>query len=394
MHSALSTTKRTRRGIAVAASSLAAGAMLLPGGAAAAEVFFATTPSNELVQFTSQAPARILTREPIGGLAAGETIVGMDQRPATGQLYALTSTGRLLVIERSSGDIRAIGAAIPLTGTQFGFDFNPVADRIRITSDTDINLRVHPDTGVVTADTNLSYAPGDAGAGADPFIAAAGYTFSAFGNPPATTELFGIDASRDSLVKQDPPNAGTLSTVGALGVDGAAAMHLDIAGDQTRYAAFARQGETAMQLWRINTAGAASAAGTPSTIGEPVITSLASVGSTRDDTRAPFVSVGNYTTWRGVWLDRGLRFTITCTEDCTVTTTLRIGDTVAGTATETMTVAGTRAPRITLNAASRRLAARTGLADASLTFESVDLAGNTRTQVAEFDSLPGTNPVG
>jgi hypothetical protein len=35
----------------------------------------------------------------------------------------------------------------------FPIDFNPVVDRIRIMSDAGQNLRVHPDTGAVVADS-------------------------------------------------------------------------------------------------------------------------------------------------------------------------------------------------------------------------------------------------
>ena len=38
-----------------------------------------------------------------------------------------------------------------LSGTAFGFDFNPTVDRIRVVSDTGQNLRLNPDTGAVAA---------------------------------------------------------------------------------------------------------------------------------------------------------------------------------------------------------------------------------------------------
>jgi hypothetical protein len=59
-------------------------------------------------------------------------------------------------------------------------------------------------------------------------VAACAYTNS--DNDPLTgTELFDIDAARDVLVLQNPPNAGTLNTVGPLGVNAAEIAGFDIA---------------------------------------------------------------------------------------------------------------------------------------------------------------------
>src|SRR5687768_9086452 len=55
-----------------------------------------------LVRFDSAFPGTILAT-PIGGLAAGETVLGIDVRPATGQLHALTSTGRIVVVDPDAG---------------------------------------------------------------------------------------------------------------------------------------------------------------------------------------------------------------------------------------------------------------------------------------------------
>ena len=52
----------------------------------------------------------------------------------------------------------------------YGTDFNPSVDRLRITGSNGINLRVNVDTGAVTIDTPLSYAPGDVHFGTPPSI--------------------------------------------------------------------------------------------------------------------------------------------------------------------------------------------------------------------------------
>ena len=386
------------RSAARVAAVFGVAALAVPTAASAAtEVLYATTPANDLISFTAQAPSVLKSREPIAGLAAGETIIGMDRRPATAQLYALTSAGRVIVIDRTSGETKQITPApLTLTGTSFGFDFNPAVDRIRIVSDANMNLRVHPDTGALVAtDGMLAYAVGDANAGADPSVGGGAYSNSGFGGAaPATTTLFDIDTLRDSYARQDPPNDGTLVTVGALGVDAVEPVQFDVAGGGTQYAAFATNTNAAMRLWSIAANGAATPASTTSTLPVATITSLAGVGEVGSDASAPFVAIGNYTTYRGAWLSRGLRFTVTCVTECSTEATLRIGTTVAGTASADLTTAGTRAPLIKLNAAGRTAAAGTGRIGASLTFITTDGSNNSRTQVVQFASLQGVNTAG
>ncbi len=119
-------------------------------------------------------------------------------------------------------------AAAPRSRSAFGFDFNPVVDRIRIVSNTGQNLRVHPETGVVIVDGRLAYASGDANFGVPPTVAGAAYT-----NPDrdiATgTTLYDIDVDLHVLATQNPANSGTLQTVGALGVRTNDLLGFDIA---------------------------------------------------------------------------------------------------------------------------------------------------------------------
>ena len=206
------------------------GAMLAP--ATAQELLAGLGPKNKLVLFTSSDPGSVEVIK-ITGLPKGEALLGIDRRPATGQLYALGKTSRLYTINTETGAATVIGTAPftpALSGTRFAFDFNPVVDRIRIISNTGQNLRAHPDTGVIAAtDVNLAYAEGDAGFGTTPDVAGSGYTNSV-SPTPLTTTLYNIDAARDTLVIQNPPNNGTLNTVGALGLNVTNNIGFDIAG--------------------------------------------------------------------------------------------------------------------------------------------------------------------
>ena len=98
----------------------------------------------------------------VTGLVAGQNLVGIDYRPADGQLYTLgvsaAGTAQLYTINPTTGAATAVGTTgsfvaangttvVPIAGTGFGFDFNPVVDRIRVTTSTGQNFRINPITG-------------------------------------------------------------------------------------------------------------------------------------------------------------------------------------------------------------------------------------------------------
>ena len=221
-------------------------------------MFAGAAPKGRLVLFSSDDPSDVAVVR-VMGLQRGEEILGLDMRPATGQLYALGSSSRIYTIDYIAGTATPVGSA-PFTpalkGTRFGFDFNPTVDRIRIVSDAGQNLRAHPDTGAIAAtDGDLNYATNDVAAGVMPMVVAAAYINNDT-NPATGTVLFDIAIALDTLVMQNPPNSGTLVTVGALGLD---AFGLEIAyiggfdvaaSDGTAYAAIGVN--TRHQRWNDN----------------------------------------------------------------------------------------------------------------------------------------------
>jgi len=227
---------------------------------ASGKTVFAVTSGNNLIAFDLSTPNQITSRA-ITGLQSGESLVGIDFRPATGELYALGSNSRLYVINLSTGGAVFIGATPTLSGTLFGVDFNPVPDRLRIVSDADQNLRLNPDTGASAVmgggnDTSLSYASGDPNAGQNPSIVSVAYTNN-FAGTSATT-LYGIDSARDILVTiggpdgSPSPNGGQLFTVGGLGVDVTDVSGFDIGEDGIAIAAFTSPGAAQSLLFSIN----------------------------------------------------------------------------------------------------------------------------------------------
>jgi Domain of unknown function (DUF4394) len=343
--------------------ALAAAALAAPAVAAAGERFYALDEANRLVSFTSDTP-RAIARARVSGLAPGEQLLGLDVRPATQELYGVGSTARIYKVDPSTGTATAVGPAafVPgLNGGLFGFDFNPTVDRIRLVSDRRQNLRLHPDTGAVAAvDGGLAYAAADSAAGSTPTVVASAYTNSVKG--ATTTLLYGLDAQRDTLVTQVPPNAGTLNTVGRLGVDVTERAGFDIAGsDGTAFAALESTSGPGSTLYRIDlSSGAASAVGR---IGGAVrIRALAAAGTAIADSRAPRASVVSIVRVRGE-----LRVRVRCDEACSFTLRARVGGRVVALARAQTDLAGS---------ISVRLRAGLGVGRVSVELTAMDAAGN------------------
>jgi len=202
---------------------------------------YGLTVDGRLRTFSPFAPSVIRHEVEVGGLAAGERLVAIDVRPATGQLYGVSDASTIYVIDPASGQATAVGASFSpvVDGTLLGFDFNPTVDRIRLVDDAGQNLRLNPETGMIgknpdtgapTIDGFTGYASGDSNAGVRPLLSGAGYTNSFAG--AENTKLYVIDTAQDVLAIQDPPNDGVLWTVGGLGVqfDGPVAFDISASG--------------------------------------------------------------------------------------------------------------------------------------------------------------------
>lgn len=190
---------------------------------------------NNLIFFDSNTPNIVTGKVAITGLQAGESLVGIDYRPATSGLFGVGSTNRVYSLNPTTGAATQIGASAfspGLSGNAFGIDFNPVPDLIRVVSNSGQNARLSPVTGRQAAnspDALLAFAAGDINAGKSPNIVATAYTNNKAG--VTSTTLYGIDPLLNILVRQGSlnfqagnpntpvsPNTGQLFTVGALGV--------------------------------------------------------------------------------------------------------------------------------------------------------------------------------
>ncbi len=231
---------------------------------------YGLTNTNELIVFGSGRPDSIARRVAVSGLPAGEGLVGIDFGPRDSKLYAVGVMGRIFTLDSLTGAATQVGGATftpsPM-GMNFGVDFNPVPNRIRVHSDQAQNLRLNQLTGVVAGnDTTLAYTAGDLYQGTSPRLVGTAYTV--FVGDTTTTMLYAIDAGTDYLVRLPSPNSGRISSVGPLGINTADDVGFDIVPTApgtvgTAYASLTGAAGGPSRLYQIDlTAGGASLIGT------------------------------------------------------------------------------------------------------------------------------------
>lgn len=230
-------TRHALPALAVAALLSACASQQEALGPTTKEHLLAVTADHQLVRFNGGQPQRILSRLPLQGLKPGEQVLGIDFRVARNQLYLLASSGQIYRVKPAQAQLEPVGAPVPLpaAGGQWGFDFNPTVDRIRVVHESGANLRRHPDTGAavdgnsaiegVQDDGALAFDATDANAGKPVRIGGAGYTYNQ--QDEKLTTNYAIDLAQGLLVTQGSkegvspavsPNTGRLFTVGKLGV--------------------------------------------------------------------------------------------------------------------------------------------------------------------------------
>jgi len=245
---------QSRRFATLGAALSAAFSMSAP---AHAEAIVGLTSTNALVVFDNSSPMFSTTPVAITGLmGVNERILGIDLRPATGAVYGLGSGGNLYTLNATTGVASFVAALTAgsggfagLVGSSFGVDFNPVVDRLRVTSNAGQNLRINPITGAVIVDSALN---GDTAS-----LSASAYTSN---TPGATaTTLYGINGATDTLYIQNPPNTGILTAVGSLGVDTSNVAGFDISGlTGIGYAALTDGDTSKSSIYTINLASGAA----------------------------------------------------------------------------------------------------------------------------------------
>jgi hypothetical protein len=213
-----------------------------------ARTIYGVTGDNYLLSFNGARPDTILSSVKLNG----ETILALDFRPLTGKLYGFGLSGQLYIINLTTGAMTPVGTPSVtnlLEGfTDFGFDFNPVTDRIRIITPNGggRNLQLNPDTGAIASqDAPLAFAPGDVNAGNPLFVLALANSNNFTGAPSTTT--YGINVkgffTQADLVTVGSkggsplsPNTGQVFTVGPMGLGSSGDTGLDISDNGLAYA--------------------------------------------------------------------------------------------------------------------------------------------------------------
>jgi hypothetical protein len=230
-------------GVATLVGSIAAGTSPVQGMAIAANAGSLAAvglSGSNLVRFNTATPGTGTTVG-VTGLVAGETLVGIDWRPQTGQLYGLgvnatANTGTLYRIDPQTGAAVIVGTAsqvayvdgggaavdLPAPATAgYGLNFDPVADQVRFTTITGLNARINPTTGA-PIDGDLGGAAGSV-TGVNPDGAinqfVTGVDGIAYTNSSGqslgggSTTLYTISSQSHALYIQTPPNSGTQTTL-------------------------------------------------------------------------------------------------------------------------------------------------------------------------------------
>jgi hypothetical protein len=202
-----------------------------------------TADGTALLRFRLDTPGTTTTQA-IGTITAGETLVGIDGRPQTGQLFALgvnatADTATLYLLDPQNGVGTAVGIAsqiafvdavgspvdLPDPATAgYGIDFNPTVDRLRVVTSTGLNFRVNPNNGAPIDGDSV------AGINTDGLVNGSGSTgvsatayannFSQQLGGGTVTTLYTLDAASNTLFIQNPPNVGTQTSPLAITLGG------------------------------------------------------------------------------------------------------------------------------------------------------------------------------
>lgn len=241
--------------------------LLQPPAAPLGNVVYGLTGTGALATFGLDNAQDSVSTTAITGLTTGETLVDLDVRNTDNRLYGVTSGGKVYVISPATGAATADGASVG--AATVAVDFNPVANRLRVVGDSDLNFRLTlnsapvPATspaGTVTPDGTFAYVGGTP----NPNLVAAAYT-NAFDNSGTgavtagtTTTLYTIDADTDTLVMNTvTPQFSTLVPVGPLGVNvSAGTTGFDITGASGAYLSSAAGGNTTLYTVNLSTGAA------------------------------------------------------------------------------------------------------------------------------------------
>ncbi len=227
---------RIKKGLAAAAVAVSVAAAVVvgnPGSGSAAtprlRAFGISADGKLMATYTTDRPDVFDWFRQIVGLVGDDSAIGLDFRLQDGLLYLVGNKGGVYTVKTPPAvpDVvvtKVSQLTVPLYGTNFGVDFNPAADRLRVVSDNGQNLRHNLNDHTTVEDGNLNTPPSPATTKGATAVA---YTNNDKNDASGTT-LFGIGTVLDQVLVQSPPNLGSLVPTGSLTVDAGAKAGFDI----------------------------------------------------------------------------------------------------------------------------------------------------------------------
>lgn len=204
----------TRKNLLLLTGISAAATILLTGTSQAIVVYGLGT-GGQIYRFDTALP---LITTPVGAATAGG-IVDIDFRGANNRLYGMAGSGATSTINTSTGQLTSVftSTSIPINGGVSSFDFNPVADRLRVVGGGVNNYRLFPDNAPMPGGTVVN---GVADGVFSVTLLDVAYTNPFNNTSTGMTALYSIGS--DGFLYTHPgtgaPQFNTLSQVGALGV--------------------------------------------------------------------------------------------------------------------------------------------------------------------------------
>ncbi|ACU36855.1 DUF4394 domain-containing protein [Actinosynnema pretiosum subsp. pretiosum] len=216
-------------GVVVAAGAVAAGPQASGAATPSLRAYAISADGTLMATFTTDKPGVFNWFRAIQGLVGDTSAIGLDYRVQDGLMYLVGNKGGIYSVKTPPAvdDVlvtKVSQLTIPLYGANFGVDFNPAADRLRVISDNGQNLRHNLHDHTTTEDAVLTLPPDQ---GTARGVTAAAYTNNDL-NPDTATTLFDISPALDQVLVQSPANNGTLAATGKLTVDAGANAGFDI----------------------------------------------------------------------------------------------------------------------------------------------------------------------
>ncbi|MFE5890258.1 DUF4394 domain-containing protein [Streptomyces sp. NPDC056462] len=182
-----------------------------------------------MATFTTDRPQVLDWVRVVTGLSGDTGLIGIDFRVQDGLMYGVGNKGGIYTIKTPPTTTDVVVTKVSqlqyaLHGANFGVDFNPAADRLRVISDNGQNLRHNLNDHSTIQDLNLTTPPIE---GTTKGVSAAAYTNNDLNGATATT-LVDINTTTDQVVLQSPANNGTLAPTGSLGIDAGINAGMDI----------------------------------------------------------------------------------------------------------------------------------------------------------------------